>query len=265
MGKTNQPETLGDKLALPPPKRPASIKPRQYAKRRISTLRIILGSAGIGLLVWLGSGERLYGGATALICAVALWLVTRPKPLPQPRRKRRHKGKARRHWLLESDRQGFMEQLRLDRKTALIDGNNIFHFGLAHKIGATPLWAIALSLRAEGYRIVCFFDANIYHTLDDNSELNNPQDRHSQEMLKEVFTLHPNEIYIVPSSQQADKFIIETLRHLPISFVVTNDRFRDYKSRNPFLAKNERWRKGVTIEGGEIRLFQHKFKRPLKV
>lgn len=233
-------ETLGDKLTVP------------LGKRLMTGVRILLASLSIGLLVGLIGGIPAYGIGIAGLSLVALWLLARRR-------------KPRGHVLLSNDKQGFVHDLRLSDKTALFDGNNILHFGIRHKIGPTPLWAIAHSLRSEGYRIVCFFDANIYFELKKYDELKYPKQSHSVTMLAEVFGLRPDEIYVVPSGYQADAFIIETLSHLPISFAVTNDRFRDYQDSYKFLAESQQWRKGVTIKAGEIRLYQHKFRRALRV
>ncbi len=70
------------------------------------------------------------------------------------------------HFLLSNDRQGFMHDLRLDEKTAVFDGSNIYHLGHDNGLDAQPLGEIVELLRSQGYRIVCFFDANIFHTLE---------------------------------------------------------------------------------------------------
>lgn len=232
--------TLGEKII------PRSNMPR------MSLMRIILGAYSLGLLTWLASGIPIVGIATTALCSFVLLRFRRAK----------HSNQT---MLLAGDQQGFMKKLRLADKTALFDGNNIFHFGLDNGIGATALWALANSLRSEGYRIVCFFDANIFFTLRENDELQNQQGRFSVNMLKEIFGLQPNEIYVVPSGQQADVYIIETLSLLPVSFAVTNDRFRDYEDTHAVLRKDNQWRKGVVVKGGELRLFQHKFERRLRV
>ncbi|MEB8330815.1 hypothetical protein OO009_15790, partial [Flavobacteriaceae bacterium KMM 6897] len=94
-------------------------------------------------------------------------------------------------------------------------------------VDAQPLGAIANQLREEGYRVVCFFDANIYYTLHEHGAFP-AEERHSPALLEDIFGLHRNEIYVVPSGVQADKYILESLKHLPASFAVTNDQFRDY-------------------------------------
>ena len=156
-----------------------------------------------------------------------------------------------------------MHRLRLDAKTALFDGSNIYHLGLKQNVGALPLHALADRLREEGYRIVCFFDANIYFTLRDNGDLPDQRGSFHPRMLYETFGLSASETYVVPKGVQADRFIVETLSHLPISFAVTNDRFRDYKAQYSLLQESNDWRKGARLKGGTIQLYQHRFKPPL--
>ncbi|MCF6305313.1 MAG: hypothetical protein L3J33_08080 [Rhodobacteraceae bacterium] len=60
--------------------------------------------------------------------------------------------------LFRYDHQHFMKNLNLPEKTAIIDGSNIYHFGLEAGFGVSVLSNIVLALRGEGYRIVCFFD-----------------------------------------------------------------------------------------------------------
>ncbi|MCV6823045.1 hypothetical protein N9C89_00635 [Halocynthiibacter sp. SDUM655004] len=161
------------------------------------------------------------------------------------------------HFLLRNDRQGFMRELRLDEKTAVFDGSNIYHLGHKHGLDAQPLGEVVDLLRSQGYRIVCFFDANIFYTLGKHGAFSSGT-RHSLAMLESIFGLKKNEIYIVPSGVQADKYILECLNYLPISFAVSNDRYRDYAHKYPSVMKDNLWRKGVKISGDEIRLLQHR-------
>lgn len=146
-----------------------------------------------------------------------------------------------------------MHGLRLDEKTAVLDGSNIYHLGHDNGLDAQPLGEIAHDLRAQGYRIVCFFDANIFYTLGEHGAFRSGK-RHSLVMLERIFGLKENEIYIVPSGVQADKYILECLKNMPICFAVTNDRFRDYANQYPTVMKDNLWRKGVVISGDKIRL-----------
>ena len=77
-------------------------------------------------------------------------------------------------------------------------------------------------------------------------------------MLERVFGLSEDEIYVVPSGVQADKFILECLRYVPISFAVTNDRYRDYTNEYAAVMRDDLWRKGVAISGNEVKLLQHR-------
>jgi hypothetical protein len=162
------------------------------------------------------------------------------------------------HPLLANDRQGFMYDLRLDAKTAVFDGSNIYHFGCKNGVGTQPLGRLANQLRDEGYRIVCFFDANIFYTLSEHGAFASDQ-RHSVAMLKDIFGLRTDEIYVVPGGVQADEYVLDSLKYLPISFAVTNDQFRDYATKYPTVMKGDQWRKGVAISKNEIKLQQHRF------
>jgi len=232
--------TLGEKLS--------SLEPPQRSKIPV----ILLLSVAIGLLAAFVANSPMIGLGGFSLCAAILALLAASIRNQQ-------------HLLIRFDRHGFMSGLKLSQKTAVFDGSNIYHFGLANKIGAVPLGALVSALRSEGYRIVCFFDANIYFTLRENHAFQKDGRRFSIRILQNVFELNPDEIYIVPTSYQADGFVIESLAHLPISFAVTNDRFRDYEKEYGFLAADNQWRKGVKIQGRQLNLYQHKFKNPLVV
>ena len=166
------------------------------------------------------------------------------------------------HPLLAHDRQGFMADLELAQKTVIIDGSNLYHFGLKEELGTRALALIAQQLRAERYRVVCFFDANIHYTLIENGAAFANQ-KHSVTTLSECFALGLDEIYVVPAGVQADKFILDSLKHLPISFTVTNDRFRDYAKTYPTVMNGDQWRKGVVVTNNEIRIIKHRFASPV--
>ena len=165
------------------------------------------------------------------------------------------------HPLLAHDQQGFMAGLIRSRKTAILDGSNLYHFGLNEDIGPKAIALIARHLRADGYRVVCFFDANIHYRLIENGDAPQGQ-RHSVKSLVACFGLQLEEVYVVPSKQQADRFILDTLKHLPLSFAVSNDRFRDYAKHYPTVMKGDQWRKGVMVTNTEIRIIKHRFTSP---
>jgi len=231
-------ETLGEKLTT------------LETPQRSKTPLILALSLAIGLLSAFIFGNPMLGFGAFVFCAAVLFAIA-------------PKGHDHRHLLTRFDQQGFMSGLKLSQKTVVFDGSNIYHFGLDHEIGAMPLGALVSALRSEGYRIVCFFDANIYFTLLKNGAFKKAKGRFSIRIIEHIFELKANEIYIVPKGEQADSFIVETLFHLPISFAVTNDRYRDYEAKYSFLASDNQWRKGVRVQGRQLKLYQHKFKNPL--
>ncbi|KIN68784.1 NYN domain-containing protein [Sulfitobacter donghicola] len=154
-----------------------------------------------------------------------------------------------------------MADLRLDKKSVVIDGSNIYHFGHDNKLDAQPLGEIAAQLRSEGYRVICFFDANIFHTLGGHGAFLRGTP-HSVPQLEDIFGLQRDEIYVVPSRVQADKYILECLKYMPICFAVTNDRFRDYASQYPTVMQDHLWRKGVSISDGKTKLQKHSPNKP---
>lgn len=230
-------ETLGEKLQPP-----ARLVVRGVMIALVAGLvGLVFGGLMQNALIGLGVGV----GAAVLLAVLAY--ISRTPP----------------HFLLRHDAEGFMANMKLARKTAIIDGSNLYHFGVDRKIGRLPLGAVVAALRSEGYRVVVFFDANIYFTLRDHGEFPRENKRFSIIILRRIFELDAKEIYVVPSGVQADKFILETLTHMPISFAVTNDRFRDYEDKYDFLTEDTKWRKGVKVLDGELRLHQHQFKFPL--
>lgn len=234
---TTPPVTLGDKLK-------SGNNPTARYTIAIS-LSLILGG-----VFWVLFASPEIVVVSMVVCAGFLILKT-PQIITIP------------HFLLAGDKQGFMKDLNLSDKTVVIDGSNIYHFGLKNGVGRNVLSALVKELRSEGYRIVCFFDANIYFTLLDNTEFQKGQLKFSPRILQQIFGLQEVEIYVVPSRIPADLFVIDTLSHLPISFAVTNDRFRDHEASYDFLAKDRTWRKGVTLKNGTLSLYQHSFKNPV--
>ena len=69
---------------------------------------------------------------------------------------------------------------------------------------------------------------------------------------------------MVPSGVQADKYVLSSLKHLPISFAVTNDQFRDYAKTYASVMKGDQWRKGIKVSGNEIKLHKFRFQAPVR-
>ncbi|HCP81023.1 MAG TPA: hypothetical protein DIT67_05325 [Octadecabacter sp.] len=258
------PKTLREKLTVDSPQ--MSIEKDSWTAHVWYLLANALVLTGLTVLPLVWAQNQSLGSwlGPAFLGLIALWaFIAWIGPRPSKRRSETVTS-ASEHFLLSHDRHGFMGALDLDAKTVLFDGSNLYHFGVDHGLGAQPVRLIAQQLRSEGYRIVCFFDANIFYTLIENGAY--PAGYHHElNTLLEIFGLKADETYIVPSGVQADKYIMSSLKHLPKSFAVSNDQFRDYAKTYGDQMQGSLWRKGVSIKGNEIRLKQHRFKQPLRV
>ena len=261
----HEPITLGDKLAPVEPKKPDFNFGGWLRNTLYTVLNLPLLAAITALPMWwflMRPDMDRNIILVLLVALIALWLfVYRGLRATKPRKKATH---PKTHSLLVNDRQGFIRDLRLDAKTAIFDGSNIYHFGHDNGLGSQPLGEIVRQLRAEGYRIACFFDANIFYTLNKHGAFLSDQ-QHTLAMLQGIFGLRRDEIYVVPSGPQADKYVLDSLKHLPISFAVTNDQFRDYAKKYPTVMKGNQWRKGVVITKNEIKLLQHRLQNPIRL
>lgn len=260
-----QPTTLGEKLTQVKAVEPQRIEVGWLRNLFFSVLNLAFLIAIAALPPWwlLSKPDMSRDLMLSLLGGlIALWLLI--QSIRRVPKFVQNLSRARLHPLLAYDHQGFMRNLRLDQKTVIFDGSNIYHFGHANGVDAQPLGMVADQLRAEGYRVVCFFDANIYHRLEEHGAFGREQ-LHSLFLLEEIFGLAKHEIYVVPSRVQADKFVLDSLKHLPISFAVSNDQFRDYAKKYASVMKGDQWRKGLAISGNEIKLFKHKFKQPVRL
>ena len=259
----NKPTTLGEKLAseIPNANRGAFYKFMSATLRVIINIILLTTILAVPMLWFMVLPDMTQVSQVIdfnvvlgiWLALVGYWLFFN--------RKRRSPPK---HDLLAHDQQGFMRSLQLDQKAVVFDGNNIFHFGHEHGAGAQPLKHLVRQLRDQGYRVICFFDANIFFTLAEHNTVSTGN-RHDLSILRHLFGLKKNEIYIVPSGTQADKYILDTLDNLPKSFAVTNDRFRDYAQQYASVMTSDQWRKGVVISGDELKLLRHQFHRKIKL
>lgn len=258
------PITLGDKLAPPPPLKPIHSS-SSWLQRALHIIVNFTLLAAISILPvwWLLMSPDIASEILQVtwITLVIIWLFF---SRPRVKKARNKITSPQVHSLLANDRQKFMHRLRLDVKTAIFDGSNIYHFGHDNGLDAQPLGMVAHQLRTEGHRIVCFFDSNIFYTLKKHGAFP-PNQPHSLGLLVDIFGLEIYEIYVVPSGIQADQYILNSLKHLPISFAVTNDKYRDYVKKFPTVMKGNQWRKGLIISKNEIKLLQHKFQNPIRL
>ncbi len=252
--QTEPPITLGDKLR--------SQKPDQniHVSQILLIAVILLVSAIMSILMWWAFNTLYPALAVLIISDIDILIIF----ISFIRKKNSAKRGGLNHFLTQADQQGFMANLKLSDKTVIFDGSNIYHFGVENGLGSKALKWLINELRSDGFRLICFFDANIYFTLSENGEFSKGE-RFSIAILQRLFGLVENEIYVVPAGNQADLYIIESLSHLPVSFVVTNDRFRDYQEHYDFLGKDTQWRKGLTIKQGQLIMYQYKFSDPVMI
>ncbi|WGI22955.1 hypothetical protein [Amylibacter sp. IMCC11727] len=255
---TAEPTTLGEKLAQLAPKEQAPVMVKMHPIQRVANwvFLAVFGAAIFWYSVQPVMDLWILLGAVVVWVGLA-WLLFRPKTAQRSRA-----AAVDRHFLLAGDRQGVMVDLSLRERTAVIDGSNIYHFGHQNQLDAQVLGMIADQLRAQKFRIVCFFDASIFYTLSEHGAFLD-REPHSWDLLCDIFGLNQHEIYVVPSGVQADKFILSCLRHLPKAVAVTNDQFRDYTKTYSDVMKGDEWRKGIFISKNEIKMHKHRFKEPL--
>jgi len=237
-------QTLSDVLR---PAKTSSGRLRRVLSR--GALIVIATLIGWSVLIWPALDLRLLGAIAALIIIRAVALLTAPR------------GTA--HFLLTGDDAGFMAALRLDQKTTVLDGSNLYHFGVDNDLSGHVIGRTTAQLRREGYRVVCFFDANIFYRLMEFGDFDGHK-RHDRAVLLRLFDLNTDEVYVVPSGEQADRYILSTLKHLPMSFAISNDRFRDYGQQYASVMKGDQWRKGVRIDGNELKLNGFRFATPVR-
>ena len=231
---TQAPKTLGEKLTPLVPEEVAHKADHMSGVQKSLRVAVLIFYAITILTVIYVLPDLHIGG---VIFGVLSWIVLR-FALFFPKRRRTRAAPQKVHFLLEHDHLNFMGQLALHAKTAVIDGSNIYHFGHSNDLDAQVLGGVVAQLRDEGYRIVCFFDANIYYTLSDHGVFHE-RVRHEHPLLQGIFGLEKNEIYVVPSGVQADKYVLTCLHHLPLSFAVTNDKFRDYAKQFVSVMKGD--------------------------
>jgi len=138
-------------------------------------------------------------------------------------------------------------------KTAVVDGNNVaYHLG-KENLNLDFLINTKKKLEGLGLKVYPFVSAALRHYIDDKEKLQN--------------LINSGEVIETPAERYDDFFIIQTALEKK-AFIVSNDRFKDWKERNPDKADaiDER-RVGYTFVDSDPQ-FDHKLstliKKPLK-
>ena len=108
-------------------------------------------------------------------------------------------------------------------KTLIVDGNNLLYQGGDQFIGEAAVVALAAKILTYNYSLILVFDAGV------NSLL--------KKGLQELESLFAKEvaIRIVSSRMQADDVLLNAADADPKTYVISNDKFRDYPDRKAVL------------------------------
>jgi hypothetical protein len=140
------------------------------------------------------------------------------------------------------DKEGeYFETKHFNERKVVIDGANIAH-GSSHKGKATVenMMIIVNELKKKGFsEIVIIADASLRHRLTDKDKL---------PALEKMC-----EYMVAPADNPADVFLISYVK-LHRCLVITNDMFRDWKIRDPWVAENIDYYKMSFMIDGKVAL-----------
>lgn len=119
-------------------------------------------------------------------------------------------------------------------RTILVDGSNVMHWG--GDASVLVLIRVVQELVRCGYDPLVYFDANIGYKLYNRFA--------STAELAEAMNLPIEQVFVAPSGEQADGFLIIHAIGDGLQ-IVTNDRFRDWKGKYPRVGE-----RGFLVRGG---------------
>ncbi len=128
-------------------------------------------------------------------------------------------------------------------RQVVVDGSNVMHW--SGEPSLIVLSRVLSELRRRGMEPLVYFDANVGYKLFD---------RHVKAAeLARKLDLPPAQVTFAPSRTPADQVLLERATADGLR-VVTNDRFRDWKTRFPKVAERGFLIKGMWKEGSVILL-----------
>jgi hypothetical protein len=131
-------------------------------------------------------------------------------------------------------------------KAVVVDGANVAYAELS-KEGQpkiSNIVAVRRALQEKGYDCVIVVDASLRHEIDDPDQLEGLVDQQAVQQ--------------APAGTDADYFVLETAEELDAQ-VVSNDEFRGYRDRFPWI---ERRRVPLMLVNGEVELYEPDLQRP---
>lgn len=119
-----------------------------------------------------------------------------------------------------------------------IDGTNVMHWD-SKRSGITldNLLAITEELERDGVRYQVLFDASTKYKLYDAGRA----------AFEELLDLHPQEFHQVPARTRADEFLLALADGDPASRIMSNDTFRQYAGRYPWVNDRARFIRGMVV------------------
>lgn len=117
-------------------------------------------------------------------------------------------------------------------ETYVVDGMNVcWWYSQTHpkEVSIQPLLTVLVTLLENGDDFYCVFDASISHTVGFNGK------EADAAKIEQLLRQHPERFYRVTGSTRADGVILHDANHHDRK-IITNDIFRDYKEKYPWLA-----------------------------
>jgi hypothetical protein len=118
----------------------------------------------------------------------------------------------------------------------VVDGSNIMYLD-GQKPSLAPLRALVSGLKTKGLEYSIFFDANAPFLLLDEAKARQPE--LFMQMLVEETGTDLKHVSVVPGGVQADDFILSYAESSD-GLVISNDNFRQYVDRFPWVKNEER-------------------------
>lgn len=129
-----------------------------------------------------------------------------------------------------------------DKKLYLIDGTNVIHWDSFHN-GCTLKNLLIITEYFEhcGMEYQVYFDASTPHRLRKTSA---QEAARYDKLLKQ----HSHRFRQVPAGTQADAFLLALADHNPDAVILSNDLYRDYQDRYPWLKTEKRVFSGMKLD-----------------
>lgn len=173
-------------------------------------------------------------GAIALFIIYLLrviWGLRPAKRQPLPKRQNRQRGKPRRR-----GRSSTKAKIRV-----IVDGSNVMYWG--GEPSQVVLSGVITSLKSKGFAPYVIFDANVGYKLGNRYLDDAP--------MATLIGLPAAQVIVVEKGVAADEWILTVATEQNLR-IVSNDRFRDWKEKFPFVGHKGRVIRGDWVSGNVV-------------